>query len=128
LTTIAEIRNMLNMPDVLELSDAVIQVAIDDANTLINYKSKTKIAAMKELATKRQAAYLAYLSYSDHVVHTLPGSVSETDGSWDPVAVARERTVRDKLAMLKSSADEALLSILGPKIRIRSGTSAGISR
>jgi len=105
---IEEIRNSINIYKDSELKDEVIQLAIDEAEALVDAKADPSAPErLLWLAKLRLASYYAYLSYSDRVFNELPGTFSRT-GEWTPIGDAIWRDVRDKLDKMERAAKEAL--------------------
>lgn len=105
---ISSIRSAINIYQPSELKDEVIQLAIDEAEALVNAKADPSAPeSLLWLAKLRLAAYYAYLSYSDRVFNELPGTFSRT-GEWTPIGSAIWRDVRDKLDKMDRAAKEAL--------------------
>ncbi len=105
----ADVRNAINLADESELSDEVVENAISRAETYIT-ELATRSAGSEDviaLAKLNYAAYLAYQSYADHVINTLPGS-HDAQGIFSPIDVLLIRTTRDKLDGLKRTADEII--------------------
>jgi len=105
---INDIRSAINIYEASELRDEVIQLAIDEAEILVDAKADpSNPERLLWLAKLRLAAYYAYLSYSDRVFNELPGTFSST-GEWNPIGSAIWRDVRDKLDKMERAAKEAL--------------------
>ncbi|MHB8123488.1 MAG: hypothetical protein ACYDG4_15195 [Desulfuromonadaceae bacterium] len=107
---IQQIRDAINISntDVDELSDAVIQSAIDRATSYITalLTQYSPPANITEIATLNYSVYLAYQSYADRVVQALPGSF--TEGKWNPIGAEILRSTSDKLAGLRQVSDDTI--------------------
>lgn len=99
---IAVIRNIIDIPEVEELSDAVISEAIDEATVFVNgVANPASPLDMKNLAIKNLAALWSFQSYSDRVHHEAIGSFDE-NANWNPIlSRAWERDTREKVAALE---------------------------
>ncbi|MHC1593954.1 MAG: hypothetical protein ACXQT2_01425 [Methanotrichaceae archaeon] len=106
--SVEDVRLMLNIPDAGDLSDDVISMALE--------RSEARVEAMKRDgapdallldAVRALAAFYAYQTYSDRVVHKLEGAYDEM-GHWSPVASVRIRETRDKLSSLRKDARDSL--------------------
>ncbi len=98
----AVIRNIIDIPEAEELSDAVIDEAISEATVFVNgVANPTAPTDMKELAIKNLAALWSFQSYSDRVHHEAIGSFDQ-DANWNPILQkAWERDTREKVAALE---------------------------
>lgn len=118
---INEIRSIINLLGSQELSDVVIQNAIDRADTYINALARRSMADpdIVILAKRNYAAFLAYQTYSDRIVNQIPGSWND-EGIWNPTGEVIMREVRNKLNMLKATADASIRQIIafGPTGRL----------
>jgi hypothetical protein len=99
---IAVIRNIIDIPEAEELSDAVISEAIDEATVFVNgVANPASPLDMKNLAIKNLAALWSFQSYSDRVHHEAIGSFDE-NANWNPIlSRAWERDTREKVAALE---------------------------
>lgn len=115
--TIEKVRAVMNMLDDQDLSDDVIQLAIDRAITYIDtFASYSRAGTdMAELAKINYAAYVAYQSYSDRVLNLISGTL-QSDGIYTPEGEIIQREVMAKLADMKGNADRSLnwLRMYGP--------------
>lgn len=96
------IRNIIDIPEAEELSDAVIDEAISEATVFVNGVANPAAPAdMKELAIKNLAALWSFQSYSDRIHHEAIGSFDQ-DANWNPILQkAWERDTREKVAALE---------------------------
>lgn len=116
-TQVAAVRLKLNFdPDDGNLSDDVIQAAIDDAVVYISNRATTSNQDLIDLAVKNRAAYLAYQAYSDMINHEPEGSF--IDGKWTPTQDVKVRDTASKLAALKADADETLALVAPAKVSV----------
>jgi len=120
--TVDEVRSIINMVgSEQELSDMAIQSAIDRASAYIDALAlrSTVEYSIIEVAKRNYAAYLAYQTYSDRIVNQIPGSWN-SEGIWTPTGEVIMRETRNKLKLLKSTADETIRMIIayGPTGRL----------
>ncbi len=107
--TPSQIRAIINISSATDLTDTVIQAAIDRTESYIADLATRSSApqAVIDTAKLNYAAYLAYQSYADRVVQQLSGSF-DGQGVWNPAAAILLRDTRDKLFGLKRTADEMI--------------------
>ena len=121
--TVTDIRAMINILNTQtnELSDAVIQNAIERANLYIDALSERSNVSFDliNLAKQNYAAFLAYQTYSDRIVNEIPGSWN-SEGIWNPTGEVIMREVRNKLDTLKATSDASIRLIIayGPTGRL----------
>jgi len=111
--TIGDVRNVLNIPDKEELSDAVITQNMTSAGIMIDAINRGGASGpIVDEAKLRLASYLSYLSTADHIVHDLPGEIDQDEHRWQPTedVIVRERS--EKLAALKQASDEAIAAMI----------------
>lgn len=96
------IRNIIDIPEAEELSDAVIEEAIAEATVFVNGVANPAAPSdMLELAIKNLAALWSFQSYSDRIHHEAIGSFDQ-NASWNPILQkAWERDTREKVAALE---------------------------
>lgn len=97
------------MPNDQDLSDVVIQEAINNAAEYVGYIALYSRASSDIVltATLNYAAFNAYQSYSDRVLNLISGTLA-TDGIYTPEGEVIQREVRNKLDDLRNSADRTL--------------------
>ncbi len=96
------IRNIIDIPEAEELSDAVIEEAIAEATVFVNGVANPATPSdMLELAIKNLAALWSFQSYSDRIHHEAIGSFDQ-NANWNPILQkAWERDTREKVAALE---------------------------
>lgn len=96
------IRNIIDIPEAEELSDAVIEEAIAEATVFVNGVANPSAPTdMLELAIKNLAALWSFQSYSDRIHHEAIGSFDQ-NANWSPILQkAWERDTREKVAALE---------------------------
>lgn len=107
--SVADVRIELNMLTDQDLSDEVIEGAIQRANTYVSEMAKlsrTK-SPMIMLARLNYASYLAYQAYADRVLNIISGKLDES-GIYLPEGEIIQREVASKLADVKANSERTL--------------------
>lgn len=114
---VADVRAALNMMTDQDLSDDVIEGAIERADDYVDALASYSRAnaTMVALCKLNYAAYLAYQAYSDRVLNDISGTLG-SDGIYTPEGLIIQREVMSKLGDVKANSERTLnwLRAFGP--------------
>jgi hypothetical protein len=104
---IVDIRNIINIISTEELSDDAIQSAIDRSDLFVDDLATSCSATPQliQLTKLNYAAFLAYQTYSDRVVHEYQGEFS-SEGVREPIVPEISRDTSAKLSSLERTYKE----------------------